>query len=173
MPCFFPLQAYKSDAGTISFSERPGCSVHFALELPCGQCVGCRLERSRQWAMRCLHESSLYERNCFLTLTYSDEFLPFRGQLRYRDFQGFMKRLRKFASTPLRFFMCGEYGTLNMRPHYHALIFGFDFDDKVPFRLLDSGCRIYNSSRLEKLWYFGASSVGAVTFESAAYTARY
>lgn len=101
---------------------------HTELSLPCGQCIGCRLEYSRQWAVRCVHEASLYESNCFITLTYNDDYVPSDGSLVRKHFTDFMKRLRK-AVTPknphvkgsdsyklhakkygIRFFGCGEYG---------------------------------------------------------------
>lgn len=172
MPCYHPLQAFQSVDGGVYFVERAGRDTARSLVLPCGQCVGCRLERSRQWAVRCVHEASLQDRNCFLTLTYSDEHLAPDLSLCYRDFQLFMKRLRKHARGKLRFFMCGEYGDRFGRPHFHACIFGFDFADKVLFRSSESG-DLYRSADLEKLWRFGFATIGEVTFESAAYVARY
>lgn len=174
MPCFHPLTAYKCASGDIVFSERRRFDVISSLQLPCGQCIGCRLEKSRQWAMRCMHEASLHERNCFLTLTYDDENLPKRGVLEYPTFQKFMKRLRKYAAPVRpRFYMCGEYGPENWRPHYHGCIFGFDFPDKKVWSSTPSGSSLYRSADLERLWPFGFASIGAVTFESAAYVARY
>nr|UQB76424.1 replication associated protein [Flumine microvirus 5] len=144
------------------------------MRLSCGQCIGCRLERSRQWAIRCVHEASLYKRNCFVTLTYADEFVPVGGSLEHRHFQLFMKRLRsKYAADRPRFYMCGEYGEENLRPHYHACLFNFDFPDKLYYRKGSDGSALYRSDSLDKLWGFGFCTVGAVTFESAAYCARY
>lgn len=172
MACFHPLQAYQVSSGEVIFTERG--DVVRSLSLPCGQCVGCRLERSRQWAMRCMHEASLHKSNSFITLTYSEDHLPDRGSLHYADFQRFMKRLRKkFAPLRPRFYMCGEYGENFNRPHFHACIFGLDFPDRVLWRKCDSGSRIYRSAVLEALWPFGYCSIGDVTFESAAYVARY
>lgn len=181
MACFYPLQAFRvskpGQPDSIVFSERKkfegANGVLRPGEIACGQCFGCRLERSRQWAMRCMHEASLHDSNSFITLTYDNEHLPFRSQLEYSHFQLFMKRLRKRAGRPVRFFMSGEYGEREGRPHYHALLFGFDFSDKQKFRQLDSGCKLYTSKMLEELWPFGMSSIGTVTFESAAYVARY
>lgn len=186
MPCFHPLTAYQSSDGSISFTERKGGDVVRSLSLPCGQCVGCRLERSRQWAMRCMHEASLYSRNCFITLTYNNEHLPSDKSLQYPDFQKFMKRLRKRFNGvdrsanpdskdqyPIRFYMCGEYGETFGRPHYHACLFNFDFPDKTLYRRSPSGSLIYRSKALEELWPFGFSSIGEVNFNSAAYVARY
>ena len=143
------------------------------VEFACGQCIGCRLERSRQWAIRCVHEASLYEDNCFITLTYDNEHLPFDRSLCLDHFQKFMKRLRfKFKPRVIRFFHCGEYGENLGRPHYHACLFNFDFEDKKLFRE-KYGVRLYVSEILQELWPFGFSTVGNVTFESAAYVARY
>lgn len=144
-----------------------------SLQLACGQCVGCRLERSRQWAVRCMHEAQLSKANCFATLTYRPECVPPGGSLRYRDFQLFMKRLRKAAGKRVRFYMCGEYGEQFARPHFHACLFGYDFPDKLYWGKSPGGAALYRSALLERLWPHGFSSVGAVTFESAAYVARY
>lgn len=177
MPCYRPLQAWRGRAVSPS-GKRPlvfNVAHGFAdmpIKVPCGQCIGCRLEHSRQWAMRCMHEASLHEENCYLTLTYREEELPAGGTLVLSDFQKFMKRLRKYSGADIKMFHCGEYGEANGRPHYHAIIFGFDFDDKVLFNIVN-GHRLYISGRLSRLWPHGHSTIGAVTFESAAYVARY
>jgi len=120
-----------------------------------------------------MHEASCHKENSFITLTYDDEHLPDRGRLDYSAYQKFMKRLRKATGREVRFYMCGEYGPQNWRPHYHACLFGYDFPDKVYETRTGSGERIYSSALLGKLWPFGYTSVGSVTFESAAYIARY
>jgi hypothetical protein len=172
MGCFKPLKAHRLDDGAISFSARSGEGD--ALQLPCGQCIGCRIDRSKMWAVRCMHEASLYEDNAFITLTYSDEHLPENGNLDYTHFQKFMKRLRKrFKRCRIRFYMCGEYGDLNWRPHFHAILFNFNFDDLTVWKKTGSGSVIYRSAALEELWPFGHSSVGDVTLQSAGYVARY
>jgi hypothetical protein len=152
------------------------------MQLPCGQCIGCRERRARDWALRCMHEAQLYEKNCFITLTYNDDHLPPGNSLVYDDFQKFMKRLRFLykghrpladGTRPIRFYMAGEYGENFGRPHFHACLFNFDFDDKVLFKKAPSGELLYRSKKLESLWEFGYSSIGDVTFKSAAYVARY
>lgn len=173
MPCYQPMPAVRMSDGSVKFVSRNKRGVDSTLELPCGQCIGCRLERSRQWAMRCLHEASLYDRNSFITLTYDDSNLPVGGTLKYDDFQKFMKRLRKRVKSSVRFYMGGEYGEQLMRPHYHACLFGYDFPDRVYYRRTSSGEKIYTSKLLESLWPYGLSSIGDVTFQSAAYIARY
>ncbi len=121
-----------------------------------------------------MHESSLYEKNSFLTLTYDDENLPLGGNLHYPDFQRFMKRLRRsLPSKKIRFYMCGEYGEKTNRPHFHSLLFNHDFNDKEPYGKTGSGFINYTSSQLSKLWSHGHAGIGEVTFESAAYVARY
>jgi hypothetical protein len=181
MPCFNPLQGWRSKIAnpsgkrSIVFNRNAGYE-DLPVEVPCGQCVGCRLERSRQWAIRCVHEASLYQDNCFLTLTYSDENLPESGSLDKDAFQLFMKRLRKKFPRPkennIRYFMCGEYGEQFTRPHYHACVFNFDFADKELWSVKNSN-RLYTSETLSKLWPFGYSIIGDVSFDSAAYVARY
>jgi hypothetical protein len=175
--CFSPLHAFKAKSETADklkiVFRRPDSWRGEALDLPCGQCVGCRLERSRQWAVRCVHEASLYDENSFLTLTYDDEHLPSDGSLHLRDFQLFMKRLRRsIAPKRVRFYHCGEYGESLGRPHYHALLFGHGFSDGKFFSER-GGNVVRTSAALSELWPFGFSVVGDVTFESAAYVARY
>lgn len=128
--------------------------------------------RSREWAVRCIHERSLHEHNCFITLTYNDEHLPYGETLVLDHYQRFMKRLRKQYGDGIRFFHCGEYGETNMRPHYHALLFNHSFADQQ-FFTRRNGIPLFTSEALSELWPLGFSTVGAVTFESAAYVARY
>lgn len=173
MACFHPLKAFLTASGGVVFAELARHDIVRNIELPCGQCIGCRLERSRQWAIRCMHEASMHSENSFLTLTYAPEHLPSDGSLNHRHFQLFMKRLRKRSGRKLRFYMCGEYGENFERPHYHALIFGFDFPDKSFWSSTPAGSKVYRSAMLEELWPFGFSLIGDVTFQSAAYVSRY
>ena len=139
------------------------------LQLPCGQCGGCRVERSRQWAMRCVYESSLHADNCFITLTYADNPIT----LRDKDLTNFWKRLRqKLGVKSLRYFACGEYGEQFSRPHYHACVFGWRPCDLELLSVRDS-ISLYKSRFLSDTWGLGHVTVGDVTFESAAYVARY
>lgn len=177
MKCLFPITAWRSREGQkgdiwpLVFTPEQG--VHSTqLKLPCGKCINCRLEHSRRWAIRCIHEASIYNKNCFITLTYNDQNLPAKSSLDKRDFVLFMKKLRKKYGEKIRFFQCGEYGDLTNRPHYHACIFNFDFEDKKHFSTRN-GIPLYRSESLEKLWKKGNSLIGEVTFESAAYCARY
>lgn len=180
MVCYFPMQGYRSKELSkngkrkVVFSPTSAIctSKLFQVTVPCGQCIGCRLERSRQWAVRCVHEASLYDDNCFITLTYSEDYVPRDGSLDVSHFQKFMKRLRKRFGEGIRFYHCGEYGSQFGRPHYHAILFNFDFKDKVLWQERN-GEKLYRSTSLEELWPFGHSSVGTVTFDSAAYVSRY
>lgn len=178
MPCYSPLTGYRSQTLTkngkrkLTFSPQSGY-VDLPQTVPCGQCIGCRLERSRQWAVRCVHEAQSHVDKCFVTLTYDDEHLPPGRTLVKADFQKFMKRLRKQTGEKIRFFHCGEYGDLDARPHYHALLFGIDFPDKKPHSTNGQGDVIYKSETLERIWGKGFCTIGALTFETAAYTARY
>lgn len=170
VPCYYPIEAYQNSEGLIVFSERG--KILRVLNIPCGRCIGCRLERSRQWAMRIMHESQMHERNSFITLTYDDEHLPQHGQLIYRHFQLFMKRLRK-ENKNVRFFMAGEYGESSWRPHFHACMFNYRPVDLVDYKKSAAGSMVYSSPSLAAIWQQGFASVGELTFESAAYVARY
>lgn len=184
MACYHPLDAWRTPLGKILLSYNPRyCdSIHPSFQLPCSQCVGCRLDRSRKWAIRCMHEAKMHRDNCFITLTYDDNKLPARPDglppanvsLYYPDFQRFMKRLRKhFTGSNIRFYMAGEYGENFGRPHFHACLFGIDFPDRDFLMKSPSGSIIYRSKILESLWTYGFSSIGNFDFKSAAYVARY
>jgi hypothetical protein len=187
MPCYYPLEGYyskivnRSGKRSITFSKSEAYS-HDPIQLPCGVCIGCRLEHSRQWAMRCMHEAQMHEENCFITLTYDDDHLPEYQSLKKDDFQKFMKRLRQWCRREdeelnlpyrkIRFYGCGEYGDNTKRPHYHICIFGLMFHDRQLWKK-DGDIKLYISEDLQKLWKFGFTTVGSLTFETAAYTARY
>lgn len=138
------------------------------MEVPCGQCIGCRLERSRQWAVRIMAEAQTHSANSFLTLTYADDPIS----LRVDDLQRFFKRLRK-RGVSVRHYSCGEYGEELGRPHFHVCLFGEDFaGDRYQWATRD-GLPVWRSPLLESVWTAGHSEIGSLTFESAAYVARY
>lgn len=158
--------------------------------IPCGKCIGCNLARSRDWANRCMLELKYHDQAYFVTLTYDEDHVPRNiipvddyedtGQvvehqtLYYRDFQLFMKRLRKaFPNDKIRYFMAGEYGTKTFRPHYHAIIYGLHLDDLVLKAKSPLGDSYFISQKLESVWQNGFVLVGDVTWETCAYTARY
>jgi len=147
--------------------------VDVPMEVPCGQCIGCRLERARQWAVRMMHEAQMHDSNVFLTLSYDDEHLPADGSLRKKDFQDFIKRLRKRSDAKIAYFHCGEYGESNGRPHYHAILFNVFFADRVEFGKSERGDQLWTSAFLTSIWGKGHALLGSVTFESAGYVARY
>lgn len=132
------------------------------------------MERSQAWAVRIMHEAQMHKENAFLTLTYAPEHLPRDQSLRKEHFQKFLKRYRfKINPIKIRYFHCGEYGDENHRPHYHAIIFGHDFKDKIKHSKSKTGHWMYVSETLNKLWGFGYCYIGTVTHESAGYVARY
>uniref|UniRef100_A0AAU8B2M0 Replication initiator protein n=1 Tax=Dulem virus 121 TaxID=3145598 RepID=A0AAU8B2M0_9VIRU len=182
-------------------------------EIPCGKCVGCRLEYSRQWANRCMLELEYHKSAYFVTLTYNNEHVPRSyyadpetGEvqqsltLRKRDFQLFMKRLRKrfcdydktrvdtcsssvgnLRSDCIRFFAAGEYGSQTYRPHYHAILFGLNLNDLILYKK-SCGFSYFYSPELQKCWSvtesgvlspLGFCLVAPVSWETCAYTARY
>lgn len=183
MACFHPIEGFTAPGGGITWSPPMGYK-DLRMVVPCGRCVGCRIDRVRDWSARMMHEASLHDENCFITLTYNDEHLPKPPTLVKSHFQDFMKRFRRsIEPKQVSYFMCGEYGESNGRPHYHAIIFGYDFGKKVyrgswgvqAARALRQKkvCNAYSSEELSKLWTFGYSVVGSVTNRSCAYVAAY
>lgn len=140
--------------------------------------MGCRLERSRHWAIRCVHEAEMAEapngepRSFFLTLTYDDEHLPEDRSVNVEDWQLFAKRYRKQKGS-FRYLQCAEYGERTLRPHHHALVFDTELEDRRPHRVEKGGHQTYVSEELEDLWQNGQCLIGNVSFDSAAYVARY
>lgn len=177
MVCYKPMHGWLAKgavaAGNRSFTmSRKNAYIDRPMSVPCGSCIGCRLDRSRNWAIRCMHEASLYQDNVFITLTYAPKYVPADGSLDLTHWQKFMKRLRKRFGRGIRFYMCGEYGEKLQRPHYHALLFNFDFPDKEYFSS-SNGHKLFTSKILDEIWGMGHCLIGSVTFESAAYVARY
>lgn len=161
-----------ADGRTIAWSPRKRSKEYAEFQLPCGQCIQCRLDYARQWAVRCVHESKMHEKNCFVTLTYDDEHLK-SPKLIYRDFQLFAKSLRKLQNDPIGYFVTGEYGDKTKRPHWHVLIFNWAPADGMHKYTSELGDRVCESKTLGRLWKHGLSEYGSVTFKSAAYCARY
>lgn len=181
MPCYFPVTLYMSRTVNPETGRRSLVKIQDGFRdqprnVACGRCEGCKLERSRQWAIRIMHENQMHEVSCFLTLTYRDEKLVYGGKehgiLYPRHLQLFWKRLRKQSRKRIRYFACGEYGDKSNRPHYHAIVFGIDFKDKKLWSSKD-GINLYTSDSLDTCWTNGGCAIGDVTFESAAYVARY
>lgn len=185
MTCYKPLDCWihptkKTENGKklllFTYDPKVCNGVKPDLQTACGRCIGCLLSKSREWAVRCMHEASLYWDNCWLTLTFNDEYLstrqnPFsveRGQK--SEVTRFLKRLRKKYGAGIRYFYCAEYGETCFfcnkserdcacdlyhpwrgRPHYHVCLFNHDFSDKKFFKSIN-GCEHYTSEELDKLW---------------------
>lgn len=235
MACFHPLQSYKllgkktaNGKDVYVFNQQAITGSYVAVPMRCGQCIGCRIDRSKDQALRCVHEASLWQNNAYITLTFNSQTLGDRNTLDRRDFQLFIKKLRKHhagmeqnkdGKSPIRYYQAGEYGTVCWqcgksikyhgkakhkfqpslgRPHYHACLFNFDFEDKY-YWCTRRGNRLYRSETLERLWSHkitkgakndykpediferagklyaknGFATIGEVNFRSAAYIARY
>lgn len=163
---------FLADGKTITWSPKKYSKEFATFQLPCSKCIECRLEYARQWAIRCLHESKMYENNIFVTLTYNDENLK-SSKLIYSDFQKFMKRLRKTQNDPIGVFVTGEYGGLNKRPHWHAILFNYRPRDAREKYKNSRGDQVFESTTLTNLWGQGFCEFGSVTLQSAGYCARY
>lgn len=196
MRCTSPLQAFyyvrKDGKKDLKFrsGKRIECnSKSYAdaplIDVPCGQCIACRLRRSADWATRIVKELTQYEHSCFVTLTYDNDHLPSDKSLHHEHLKKFFDTIRsrnrygikfngvKYFFDDVRYFCCGEYGKCDERPHYHAIIFGFDCYDRQYYKKNSNGDTLFQSPFLESIWNKGFVVIGDVTFESAAYVARY
>lgn len=186
MSCHHPLKAFEGINGRMIFSDNlrkvitgPD-GLPKVYYLPCGKCLGCRLDYAKDWSLRCVMESRLHKQNSFITLTYNEDNLPKEGVVK-KHVQDFFKRLRsrlvESSSSPARisYLACGEYGSRTFRPHYHAIIFGWCPEDlKYFFTDSNSGCKVYKSSFLDSVWKHGFTTVGEdVSYECCNYVARY
>lgn len=205
MSCYHPLNMFSygthkdknnkivqnkifTDIDTTEIKLDSGEILRNYITIPCGKCIGCRLDYSREWANRCLLEMEDHESTLFLTLTYDEEHLPRRfysrldtgetdlesNPLRKKDIQDFHKRLRKSLDYPIRFFSAGEYGDKTQRPHYHGIYFGLKPPDDLE-RLKDSksGFPLFSSKKIDIIWSKGFVTIQECTWETCAYTARY
>lgn len=184
MTCYYPRLMYEDNKKRLKLGDRNNTGRPI-MKVPCGECIGCRLDYAKQWSIRIMHESKLYKENCFVTLTYNDENYPKNGSLDREHFQKFMKRLRRrYEPKLIRFYACGEYGEKLGRPHYHAIIFNHNFSDKIlrkkghqrtrRFRLQDDiDFSLYTSEELDKIWKKGFCRIGECSEKSAGYVARY
>lgn len=158
------------------------------IDMPCRGCLECYQQMRREWTTRAIAESKCHDKMMFLTLTYSDDKIPIaefvdddgvvlsHPTLKYRDFQLFMKRLRKCFDKPIRFMVCGEYGSHTFRPHYHAILFGIGLDDFSNVMLYSTGSRgdpLYNVSDIDSLWRKGYVTVSAANTATIGYVAGY
>ena len=98
---------------------------------PCGKCSACMARRKREWGNRLLLESECHKDKVFeVTLTYCDADLPKDGILNRDHAILFLKRLRINIDRKLdkpylfKYFLRGEYGTENLRPHFHLIVLG-------------------------------------------------
>lgn len=190
MSCYNPLigipSGVRADTGKMQYRILPWTDDRWrdlqdrpplngsAVKIPCGKCIGCRLDYSRQWANRCMLEAQYHDSVYFATITYNDKYVPRETfehdgklvqvlSLRKRHFQLFMKRLRKrFSEDKIRFFAAGEYGSETFRPHYHVILFGLHLQDLEPWQK-EKKFTYFTSKSLTKAWSMCYSSVSKTT----------
>lgn len=176
MSCLFPIPMNRDSSGNIC----PAKHAHTQFFVPCGQCGECRLSRARSWATRCVHEATQWKHSCFITLTYKE--VPAGNSLCPEDTRNFIRRFRSVHRKPFKYFLVGEYGDNFDRPHYHALIFGHDFGlthyHNPTAERSSNLSQLHDTDALDcpelsRIWGLGFTSVGHLTFDSAAYCAQY
>lgn len=155
MACLHPIPAWRTPGGVVlrePQEDRPGIRH---LRLPCGGCLQCRMDKARDWAVRCQLELQDHSAACWATLTYADEHLP--PTLQKSQLSAWVKRLRaRLPEKRIRFFASGEYGERTQRPHYHSVLFGIDECEDI-----------------EKAWPYGMVRVDPITPAAIAYVAGY
>lgn len=201
MSCYHPILGVRDEINdngkwtyklTGRWTPEDAALEPFSVRIPCGKCIGCRLDYSRAWADRMMLELDHTGKAVFATLTYDNEHIPYNGcddfsregnfqafTLYKKDLQDFFKRLRgrkRFEDKEIRFYAAGEYGSTTDRPHYHAIIFGLsldDFPDKVPLKKNELGELWYNSPYFTEIWDQGYTVLSEVSWQTCAYVARY
>lgn len=172
-------------------TKEPVYQVYYEfITIPCGNCVGCRIDKSKEWANRLMLELTYSSESWFATLTFDEEHVP-RSKYETLDevtgevvehesktlstyiWQCFMKRLRKRYGKGIRFYACGEYGDRTFRPHYHAIFFNLHLEDAVPYQRTRDGFYLYWSEELERIWSNGRVLVADVNMKTCAYVTRY
>lgn len=160
------------------------CAGFDMIQVPCGKCIGCRIDYSRSWADRMTyHVFGKEDSSWFITLTYNDEFLdtqPFNSlygvsSLNYDHMTEFIKKLRnKYRDCQIDYYYAGEYGDLSFRPHFHMILYNCPLDDLCYFKCNNNGDPIYTSDILNTLWdNKGFITVSPFSWHGAAYTASY
>ena len=147
-------------------------------EVSCKKCLECKSVRARGVALRSEFEMPTTELSCFITLTYDNKHNPYFVVT--KQWQDFIKRFRRqvdyHGKLKIRQLYSGEYGcskTTNYRPHWHAIIYGYDFTDKYRIEDSDSGHPQYMSDTLDKLWGKGRAVVQHADEGTAYYAAKY
>lgn len=180
MPCARPMVRFRV-VGSDKFVAHPrlGDAVVERQEWRCGRCFSCVRSHGDDWSTRLEKEQMLWPRNCVVTLTYDQEHLPLGGNLVKHDLSGFVMRLRNYArrecdqAEGVRFYGIGEFGSRTRRPHYHVILFNFDFPDLVHWS--GKGAReLCTSEALTRIWGKGVNcKVGRVGADSISYVSRY
>lgn len=193
MACYHPLLAVKYSMtdpewkviGSFEDSDVTNLSFAKTMMVPCGHCIGCRLDYSRKWANRMALEKETTGDALFITLTYDEEHLPICyvyenitfGTLVLKDVQDFWKRFRKkLKGKKITYYQAGEYGDLTERPHYHFIAFGIGLDD-IPKLKPDGKNELgnvwYRSEWLDDIWKCGRVCIAEANWQTMAYVSRY
>lgn len=169
--CTSPITAYWKPRGGISFEKLRECSGR-TVQLPCRQCLHCRLIHAGEWATRFMAESYFHSNAWFLTLTQDDDHGSNWSSLDKAVLAAFWHRWR-MRGVQLRYGAAGEYGERTERAHYHAAVFGPEIPGLEFFRKNERGERLYTSDWLSDLWGRGFVTVAPLDAGTAAYVAGY
>lgn len=192
MACLKPIQVYNLNKGEkVKFKKYSNIDVakldmNMNYEnnnsVPCRKCIECKLDNAKEWAIRSALQCKSSEDNWFITLTYSDEFIPVNDKgiftVSYKDLSRFIESLRKVFTRQgikdIKYLASSEYGSRLNRPHYHLCFFGLPLNDlELTGEVSKLGHPYFVSKLVDKIWNKGIHKIGRVTYQSAGYVARY
>lgn len=175
MACFTPKDAWMSnrvnDAGNnfITWNHALADKTN-PVEVPCGKCIGCRLDKRKRLGVQVFHEAQMHDYKCMATFTYSDENNP--GVIVKEDMQKAIKRMRSEPNNlEFKYLVAGEYGENTHRPHFHMAIIGYDFLGGPGVQHIGKGQ--YMNRMLTDIWGNGAVHIVPLTIERCMYVAAY
>jgi len=171
----------------------PDYISHKLIEVPCGGCISCRLNYSRDWAIRCTLEALQYDCNYFLTLTYDDDHIHYgktgNATIYKPDLDKFIHDLREKLRyhckiEKFKYFYCQEYGDSSMRPHAHLILFNCPLPDLIDYFPQEDGSIVrqknnmtgdfyFYSQFIKDIWPNGNILLAPCCWDTNAYVSRY
>lgn len=177
----YEMIKWKEKVGDDYVECKDFCLCLDVVQVPCGNCIGCCLAKSKNRSTRLKLENQYQPIGYFITLTYNDEFLPKNYQLVKDHLKKFIKDVKnyfyhRYNCSP-RYFAVGEYGGKSGRPHYHLILWA-DLTDNFQYNLKpvgksELGNLLYSSEFISRFWLYGFNSVAEVDNGSIDYICRY
>lgn len=144
------------------------CNLPDGVQISCRKCWQCKERKIDDWAGRCIAESRTCKNSFMITMTYGRDGEGMSDHmnacvLTYSDVQKLWKRLRK-DGYKFKYIVAGEYGSKNLRAHWHAIIF---LEGNLPKIKLDGKIQQWD------YWPHGHVVAETVHINSARYLCKY